>query len=81
MVRVKFTRRSQIVIPKDIREKLDIKEGDFLEIRTELGKIVIEKIENDIWDDCSDFLPENFEKVLQEIRSDSSKRFKQMGIL
>lgn len=81
MVIIKVTRNSQITIPKDIREKLGIKEGDIVEIRTELGKIVIEKIENDIWDDCSDFLPENFEKILKEIRSDATKRFKRMGIL
>ena len=81
MVIVKVTRNSQITIPKDIREKLDIKEGDIVEIRTELGKIVIEKIENDIWDDCSDFLPKNFEKTLKEIRSEATERFKRMGIL
>jgi len=81
MVVAKVTRNSQITIPKDIREKLGIKEGDIVEIRTELGKVIIEKIENDIWDDCSDFLPENFEKILQKTREDSTKRFKRLGIL
>jgi AbrB family looped-hinge helix DNA binding protein len=81
MVVVKVTRNSQVTLPKEIREKLGINEGDIVEIRTELGKIVIEKIEEDIWDNCSDFLPENFEKILQEMRSDATKRFKRMGIL
>ena len=81
MVTVKVTRNSQITIPKDIREKLGIKEGDMVEMRIELGRIVIEKIEKDRWDDCSDFLPKNSENILHGLRSDSTKRFRRMGIL
>lgn len=33
-----------------------------------------------VWDKIGDFLPENFERVLEKIRAPSGKRFKSMGI-
>ncbi|RLE62379.1 MAG: AbrB family transcriptional regulator [Thermoprotei archaeon] len=41
---VKVTRKGQITIPKDIREVLRIKEGEFLRVSLEEGKIVISKL-------------------------------------
>ena len=40
---IKVTRKSQITIPQEIREKLGIKEGDLLCIDIEGDRIVIEK--------------------------------------
>ncbi len=41
---VKVTRKGQITIPKDLREVLRIKEGDFLRISLEKGRIIISKL-------------------------------------
>lgn len=40
---VKVTRKGQITIPKDIRDQLSIKEGDYLIVSFEKDKIIIEK--------------------------------------
>ena len=42
---VKVTRNGKITIPKEIRNTLNIKEGDLLEIKEENSKIVIEKLD------------------------------------
>lgn len=39
------SRNNQITLPRDIRELLEIQEGDRLILRTEGGKILIEKTE------------------------------------
>jgi len=41
---VKVTRKGQITIPKNIREKLSIREGDYLIISLRENKIIIEKL-------------------------------------
>lgn len=41
---VKVTRKGQITIPKDMREVLGIKEGDFLRISLEKGRIIVSKL-------------------------------------
>jgi len=45
------------------------------------NKIVIEKTDKDIWNNCTGFLPDDFEKILTTIRSNSSTRFKQLGLI
>jgi hypothetical protein len=44
------------------------------------NRIVIEKADKEAWNDCTDFLPEDFEKTLTAIRSDSTQRFKRLGL-
>ncbi|MGO8806748.1 MAG: hypothetical protein ACLQO7_09150 [Candidatus Bathyarchaeia archaeon] len=44
-------------------------------------KIVIEKANEETWKDCTDFLPEDFEKLLASLRSDSRERFKRLGLV
>ena len=39
---VKVTRKYQITLPKEVREKLGIRIGDFLKVRIEDGKVVLE---------------------------------------
>ena len=69
------TRHSQVTIPKEIREAVGIAEGDRLKMKVIDGnKIVIEKADKEVWHDCTDFLPEDFEKVLAALRSDSASR-------
>ena len=41
---VKVTRKYQITLPKEVREKLGIRIGDFLKVRIEDGKVVLEPI-------------------------------------
>jgi AbrB family looped-hinge helix DNA binding protein len=75
------TRHAQVTIPKDIREAVGITEGDRVRMKVEGKKIVIEKANGDAWKDCTDFLPEDFEKVLASLRSDSRARFKRLGLV
>lgn len=45
------------------------------------NKILIEKADQDIWKDCTDFLPKNYEKLLSSLRPDSRDRFKRLGLI
>jgi AbrB family looped-hinge helix DNA binding protein len=80
MAIVTVTRNAQVTIPKKIREALGIKEGDRITMRVEDGKVVLEKVTEDVWSNCTDFLPENFEKVLEKLRKDSRERLKRLGL-
>lgn len=44
-------------------------------------RIVVEKADSEAWKDCSDFLPADFEKLLASLRSDSTGRFKRLGLV
>ncbi len=82
MASVTVTRHSQVTIPKEIRKAVGISEGDKIHMKVIEGdKILIEKADKDAWRDCTDFLPEDFEKVLNQIRSDSTARFKRLGLI
>lgn len=76
-----MTRNAQITIPKQIRDALAIAEGDRVTMRVEADRIVVQKVEEDVWSDCTDFLPEDFAKVLTKIRADSRSRFKRLGLI
>lgn len=79
---VTVTRHSQVTIPKKIREEVGIAEGDKVKMKVVDGtKIIIEKANEDVWKDCTDFLPEDFEKILKSLRSDSTNRFKRLGLV
>lgn len=78
---VNVTRHSQVTIPKKIREEAGIAEGDKVKMKVVEGKIVIEKANEEAWKDCTDFLPEDFEKTLNSMRADSTIRFKRLGLI
>ncbi|MCW3983218.1 MAG: AbrB/MazE/SpoVT family DNA-binding domain-containing protein [Candidatus Bathyarchaeota archaeon] len=80
MTSVTVTRHSQVTIPKKIREAAGIAEGDRVKMKVEGKKIVIEKT-NETWENCTDFLPDDFEKTLKALRSDSTSRFKRLGLV
>ena len=42
---VKVTRKGQITLPKEIRDKLSIKEGDYLEVVLQGDRIVLRRLE------------------------------------
>lgn len=44
-------------------------------------KILVEKANGEIWNDCSDFLPENYKKFLKSTRTDSTNRFKRLRLV
>ena len=82
MASATVTRHSQVTIPKEIREAVGIVEGDKVKMRVVEGnKIVMEKANEEAWKDCTDFLPEDFEKVLAFLRADSTNRFKRLGLV
>lgn len=81
MSKITITRNFQITIPKEIREKLNLSLGEKVSIHLEGNKIIIQKILDEIWEDCGDFLPDNFDKVLKKLRTDSTERFKKLGII
>jgi AbrB family looped-hinge helix DNA binding protein len=43
---VRVGRRYTVVVPKHLREKLGLKEGDLLRIRIEEGKLILERVAN-----------------------------------
>ena len=82
MASVTVTRHSQVTIPKEIRKAVGITEGDKVKMKVVEGnKIVIEKVNQEVWTDCTDFLLEDFEKILASLRTDSTVRFKRLGLV
>jgi len=55
---------------------LKLKLGEKVIINLEGERIIIQRISEDIWDNCHDFLPDNFEKIMANSRDDAVKRFK-----
>jgi AbrB family looped-hinge helix DNA binding protein len=81
MISVVVTRHFRVTIPKKLREVLRINEGDKVRMRVEGNKIVIEKIGTSVRSNCTDFLPDNFEKIQAQLRNDSRKRLKRLRIV
>ncbi|MDA4129426.1 MAG: AbrB/MazE/SpoVT family DNA-binding domain-containing protein [Thaumarchaeota archaeon] len=82
MASATVTRHSQVTIPKEIREAVGIIEGDKVKMKVVDGKkIMIEKADEDVWKECTDFLPEDFEKLMASLRADSRNRFKRLGLV
>lgn len=80
MTETTVTRGGQITLTKDIREKLDIAEGDTLIVNTIGETVMVSKKDIRIFEKHS-FLPENFDKILENIRKFSlSERLKRLGI-
>jgi AbrB family looped-hinge helix DNA binding protein len=82
MATATVTRHSQVTIPKEIREAVGIAEGDRVQMKiVEGNKIMIEKTNEEAWKDCTNFLPEDFEKLLKSLHTDSTNRFKRLGLV
>ena len=71
MLKAKIKDESAVTIPKALGNKLDLKDGDVLKVKTEKGHLVLVKVEGKlsslmeyagIWED------EKAEKVFKEIR-------------
>ena len=82
MASVTVTRHSQVTIPKEIRDAVGITEGDKVQMKVVEGnKIMIEKTTPEAWKECTDFLPVDFEKLLNSLHTDSTNRFKRLGLV
>lgn len=80
MTETTVTRGGQITLTKDIREKLDIAEGDTLIVNTIGETAVVSKKDIHVFEKHG-FLPENFDKILESIRKFSlPERLKRLGI-
>jgi AbrB family looped-hinge helix DNA binding protein len=55
-LKAKVARRYQITIPEKIREEVGINVGDMVDVRSQAGKVVIEKIGS------------NWDKVMEETK-------------
>ncbi len=80
MTTVTVTRHAQITIPKKIREILGIREGENVDISLDNEKIIVRKTLPTV-KEFRDFLPQDFEMVLEKMRKDSRTRLKALGIL
>jgi AbrB family looped-hinge helix DNA binding protein len=80
MTTVTVTRHAQITIPKKIREALGIREGENVDVSLNNEKIIVRKSLPKI-KEFQDFLPRDFDTVLEKMRKDSRERLKSLGIL
>lgn len=75
------TRGSQITLTKNIRRKLHITEGDRVILNVQGGVLLVSKQDSQIFSQFDHFLPERFEGVLKNIRTDEKERLKRLGIV
>ena len=81
MTQTIVTRGGQITLNKEIRDKLKIKEGDTIQINTQGNIVLISKKNPKIFEN-HDFLPSNFNKILNQIRKFSYEdKLKKLGII
>jgi len=72
---VKVVRNGQVTIPKEIREKLGIKEGDFLEIEpADQGVFLKPKVLVDKGD-----VLQAFSRAFEKLQASASDKLKDMG--
>lgn len=75
------TRGGQITLTKEIRNRLDIREGDKIVLNISGGVLMVSKRDPKIFDKFDDFLPERFDKIIRKIRSDEKERLRRLGIV
>ncbi len=80
MGEVIVTRGGQVTLTKDIREKLHIEEGNVIIVNT-MGELIIASKRNPDVFEKGNFLPENFEKTLRQIKASPEERLKRFGII
>jgi AbrB family looped-hinge helix DNA binding protein len=76
MVKVKTSSKGQIVIPKEIRDKLGIKPGSVLNVSVEGKRIILEPSPEP--PDVFVELGNESEKILRELRKESGDRIKRL---
>ncbi|HLC36989.1 MAG TPA: AbrB/MazE/SpoVT family DNA-binding domain-containing protein [archaeon] len=81
MVSTVVTRSGQITLNKEFRKELGIKKGDKIIENIEGKRIIISKRDIKVFEKAKNFLPANFSKTLEKIRSDSTERFKELELI
>ena len=75
------TRGCQVTLTKEIREKLDIKEGDRLVMNVEGNRITMANKDSSVFDRLEPFLSDDFDVMLKKMRSGQKERMKRLGIM
>ena len=75
------TRGNQITLTKDVRDKLNIREGDRIILNIMGGALMVSKRNSKVFDSIKGFLPEKFDRILEKIRSDEGERLKRFGMI
>ncbi len=81
MSEVVVTRNHQMTLTKDVREKLDIREGDRMIVNVVGDAAIVTKRDPDTFRDAGSFLPEDYDAVLSEIREDPDERLRRLGLV
>ncbi len=80
MTEVMITRGGQITLTKDVRQKLNVREGDTVLINVLGDSAMVSKRDPNAFNKHN-FLPENFSKTLKRIRTFSmEERLHRLGI-
>lgn len=74
MVEVVVTRNHKVTLPKDLRDKLSIREGDRVVLNVLGGSALLTKRDPGAFREGSSFLPKDFDETLEELREGSGKR-------
>jgi len=81
---VKVTRKYQVTIPKEIREKRGIEIGDRLKVGLEGGKIVLERAEESVIDEVAGSWELDIgdsTEFVRELRKGGIDRLRRLGIV
>lgn len=70
MTRVVVGPNDQVALPRAVREKLGISEGDRVIVNVTGEVALLTKKDPDVFRESGSFLPEDFEDVLSSLRSD-----------
>ena len=82
MAETTVTRNGHITLSKEVRNALQIREGDTMIVNYYENVILISKRTLVAWDNIrGGSLPKNFEKIIKTTRIDTHKRLKRLGIL
>ncbi|MFB6245180.1 MAG: AbrB/MazE/SpoVT family DNA-binding domain-containing protein [Candidatus Nanohaloarchaea archaeon] len=74
---ISVTRGSQVTLKKEVMEKIGVKEGDIVTINVSGDQTIVTKKEPEAWDKDG-FLPEDFDEIKEEVRSDSTDRLEDL---
>ncbi|MAE49926.1 hypothetical protein CMI48_03805 [Candidatus Pacearchaeota archaeon] len=78
---VTITRGGQITLTKNLREKMNVHEGDKVVLNFVDGSVMVSKKNPSVFKNIEGFLPERFENTLKKIRSDEEERLRRLGII
>ncbi len=63
---IRVGRKFEIVIPKNVRERVNIEEGDLLEVEVEENKIILKKVEYNPYEVLKRVVGESYNEEIDE---------------